>query len=264
GCASAGPDAIYKIVAPISGQLRADVPAAGFNVSLGARSTCPTSTTASLPIVCANASSAGGLEEISLSVVQGQTYYLIVDGAGATDKGAFTMLVTVSPPGCGDGLVAGVEQCDDGNSVAGDGCSSTCTFEPLAGIDTCPGHALTLSGIGADPRVGALTVNTAPLAANYGGSCGGNSKEGVVVVTPPISGTLTAKLTGIDYQPVLYVRSTCIEPTTQLACASDAPTPSSFTRNVTFTVLAGTPYYLFVDGYNGGAGTARLNVTVTP
>ncbi len=38
---------------------------------------------------------------------------------------------------CGDGVVAGNEQCDDGNTVSGDGCSSTCALE--AGY-TCP-HA---------------------------------------------------------------------------------------------------------------------------
>lgn len=30
---------------------------------------------------------------------------------------------------CGDGIVNGSEQCDDGNTVSGDGCSSTCTTE---------------------------------------------------------------------------------------------------------------------------------------
>jgi TonB family protein len=33
-------------------------------------------------------------------------------------------------PVCGDRLVAGDEQCDDGNTVNGDGCSSTCRLEP--------------------------------------------------------------------------------------------------------------------------------------
>jgi cysteine-rich repeat protein len=31
---------------------------------------------------------------------------------------------------CGDGLVYGDEQCDDGNTQSGDGCSSTCALEP--------------------------------------------------------------------------------------------------------------------------------------
>jgi cysteine-rich repeat protein len=34
-------------------------------------------------------------------------------------------------PRCGDGVVDANEQCDDGNVLAGDGCSETCTFEDL-------------------------------------------------------------------------------------------------------------------------------------
>lgn len=265
GCSSTGPDAIFKVVAPIDGVLTAEVPVAGFNVSLGARSTCPSSTTASVPLVCSNTSSENGLEEISFSVKQGDTYYLIVDGTAAAELGPFTMLVNVRPPGCGDGLTSGTEQCDDGNTVAGDGCSPTCTAEALVGLDTCPGYTLPLTGAGADPRTGVLTIDTSKLVANYAGSCGGSSKEGVVVVTPPINGKLTAKLTGISYQPILYARTTCNDPVTEKACDDDAPTPSTASRDITISgVVAGTPYYLFVDGYNGASGLARLNVTVTP
>src|SRR5579864_8894350 len=31
---------------------------------------------------------------------------------------------------CGDGILQPGEQCDDGNSMPGDGCSGTCTIEP--------------------------------------------------------------------------------------------------------------------------------------
>lgn len=265
GCSSLGPDAIFEITAPIDGVLTAGVPVAGFNVSLGARTTCPSSTTASVPLVCANASSDDGQEEISFSVVQGQTYYLIVDGTASTQLGPFTMLVDVRPPGCGDGLISGGEQCDDGNTVNGDGCTSTCTVEALAGIDTCPGYVLPLSGAGEDPRTGVLTIDTSALTANYAGNCGGSSKEGVVVVTPPINGKLTAKLTGITYQTVLYARTTCNDAVSEKACDDDAPVPSTPARDITISgVTAGTPYYLFIDGYNGASGVARLNVTVTP
>lgn len=33
-------------------------------------------------------------------------------------------------PHCGDGKIISGEQCDDGNSYSGDGCSSTCIIEP--------------------------------------------------------------------------------------------------------------------------------------
>lgn len=265
GCSSSGRDAIYTVKAPIDGVLTVEVPSATFNVSLGARSTCPTSTSSSTPIVCSNASSGDGPEEISFSVVKDQVYYVIVDGTSSTEYGPFTMLLNVRPPGCGDGLISGTEQCDDGNLTNGDGCSSTCTTEPLTGLDTCPGYTLALSGTGTEPRTGVVTVDTKPLTANYAGTCGGSSKEGVVVVTPPINGRLTAKLTGIDYHAVLYARTTCNDATTEKACDDDAPTPSTSSRDITISgVVAGVPIYFFVDGYNGAAGVARLNVTVTP
>lgn len=43
--------------------------------------------------------------------------------------------VKINPEVCGNGIVAGTEQCDDGNTVSGDGCSSTCMLEPGW---TCP------------------------------------------------------------------------------------------------------------------------------
>jgi len=52
---------------------------------------------------------------------------------------AFSITVTYSL--CGDGMTAGAEQCDDGNTVSGDCCSSTCQYEasgsPCA-LDTQP------------------------------------------------------------------------------------------------------------------------------
>jgi hypothetical protein len=92
-------------------------------------------------------------------------------------------------------------------------------------------------------------------------------------VTPPITGRLTARLTGLTYHSVLYARTNCTdgasEPfngtsTTLKACDDDAPNPSTNVRDVNFKVTAGTPYYLFVDGYDKSSGIGRLNVTVTP
>ncbi|MEO8553588.1 MAG: DUF4215 domain-containing protein, partial [Kofleriaceae bacterium] len=34
-----------------------------------------------------------------------------------------------SPPGCGDSMISGTEQCDDGNTADGDGCAHDCTLE---------------------------------------------------------------------------------------------------------------------------------------
>jgi cysteine-rich repeat protein len=52
---------------------------------------------------------------------------MLVAEAGAIDA--------ASPLGCGNGVLAGGESCDDGNTNSGDGCSRTCKLEP--GYD-CP------------------------------------------------------------------------------------------------------------------------------
>ena len=44
--------------------------------------------------------------------------------AGTRGGGAFVFQIA-----CGDGIVDGSEQCDDGNTARGDGCSATCTIE---------------------------------------------------------------------------------------------------------------------------------------
>src|SRR2546428_9962874 len=47
---------------------------------------------------------------------------------------------------CGNGIVEGTEECDDGNTTSGDGCSATCQLENTsaicAGIPTVSGTAL--------------------------------------------------------------------------------------------------------------------------
>jgi cysteine-rich repeat protein len=45
----------------------------------------------------------------------------------------YVLDVVYTPIVCGDNIVAGTEQCDDGNTVDGDGCSSTCVLEIVCG-----------------------------------------------------------------------------------------------------------------------------------
>ncbi|MFO0723004.1 MAG: DUF4215 domain-containing protein [Myxococcota bacterium] len=60
-----------------------------------------------------------------------------------TTQSNFTLTTSIRPLGCGDGLLYGSEQCDDGNLVNNDGCSDTCKRE------FC-GDAITQSSEGCD------------------------------------------------------------------------------------------------------------------
>jgi cysteine-rich repeat protein len=58
------------------------------------------------------------------------TYYVKVEEFGNNGTAPFYVLgIKLQPPACGDGILQLGEQCDDGNLVAGDGCSPTCGLE---------------------------------------------------------------------------------------------------------------------------------------
>jgi len=49
-------------------------------------------------------------------------------GTTSPDDGEDTMTITTAPqPVCGDGIPEGIEECDDGNAIEGDGCDPDCT-----------------------------------------------------------------------------------------------------------------------------------------
>ena len=58
------------------------------------------------------------------------------DGVGAHQTCTTTCSLQ-EVPYCGDGAINGTETCDDGNIIAGDGCSATCTTEPLGVVSVC-------------------------------------------------------------------------------------------------------------------------------
>jgi MYXO-CTERM domain-containing protein len=57
------------------------------------------------------------------------TYAIEVTTPGGNPQSSYVVDVHVAPPGCGDSLLETGEQCDDGNTTDGDGCSATCQTE---------------------------------------------------------------------------------------------------------------------------------------
>jgi len=214
-------------------------------------------------LTCDDTAGHGG-QEIVFSVTQGSTYWLAVAGANVSgapkQSGRFTMNVKLVPAGCGDTFVNAPEVCDDGNTASGDGCSSACALESLAGIAACPGHTVALSGAGTDVRKATVTVDTTPLSSNTAGACGGSGPEGVLRIVPDVDGQLQIKATA-NYAVVLHARTTCSDPNTEIPKPSCS---SSTLPVVSAAVLKNTPYYVFVDGMNGQSGVAKLQISVTP
>ncbi len=65
----------------------------------------------------------------------GTVYAHVVESGDDAVVANYTLVVKYTPVICGDGTMGGSEQCDDGTTTAGDGCSSVCKVEGLTEIE---------------------------------------------------------------------------------------------------------------------------------
>jgi cysteine-rich repeat protein len=56
------------------------------------------------------------------------TYFVVVRGDRAAP---YAVTIRATGPGCGNGLLEGAEACDDGDTIAEDGCSASCALEGI-------------------------------------------------------------------------------------------------------------------------------------
>ncbi|MFO0723743.1 MAG: DVUA0089 family protein [Myxococcota bacterium] len=73
------------------------------------------------------------------SLAPGRYYLRVEENGDNATIGTYELTVTLVPAVCGNGILepGANEQCDDHNTMAGDGCSSTCSIEP-EGVLTPP------------------------------------------------------------------------------------------------------------------------------
>jgi cysteine-rich repeat protein len=154
-----------------------------------------------------------------------------------------------------------------GTGTGGTGTGGTGTGGTSSSVeDLCPGQEIVLSGSGDDPRTGSASGDTSNLSADYEGTCATTSiaGEAVYVITPDIDGFLVIDLGGdavTTFDSVLYVRSDCALPSSELAC-NDAVELGG--DGVELEAEAANPYYIFVDGYTSESGPYTVNVELRP
>ncbi len=137
--------------------------------------------------------------------------------------GSLQGAVSPTPPGppavCGDGAVTGGEQCDDGNTLNGDGCSAFCAIEgviPGCTLPTVPGsvkvcnvtnpayrsQVAVINGYNFGASVGTVTINGVAVTPVACGPSSGWSGGSIVVDIPA-----TIPLGTIGAQNVVVTRS---------------------------------------------------------
>jgi cysteine-rich repeat protein len=158
-------------------------------------------------------------------------------------------------PVCGNGAVEGVEQCDDGNSVNGDGCENTCIFSCKPDTTTCDdGNACN-----GTETCGATHTCSMGTALADGASCGTgklckggvciDSTCGDAVITAPEEcddGNVT------DGDGCNSCKFSCLSTDSTRNCSGGDPCAGASTCNdATHTCSKGTP---LADGADCGGG----------
>ncbi|AKU98852.1 hypothetical protein AKJ09_05516 [Labilithrix luteola] len=259
-----GADAVYKIESPMVGRATVRL-SAGFEAIVSVRSTCEDVKT---EIACAETSTDAGAnrELLSFPVYPGSPIYLMVDGYGGA-KGEFTLDVQVQTAFCGNGKAEHPEECDDGNTNDGDGCSKDCMLEDSASVSTCPGMGYRLAASAATPGTISFAGDTTSMTnpSSYGSSVGcspaGAGPNAIYAITPTINGSLTVNLLANYPKAVLHVRRECSDTTTQVDCAVGDTnlTPT----NVSIPVSAEQTVYMFVDGDTSSKGMYTVEAKLT-
>ncbi|MGZ3419032.1 MAG: DUF4215 domain-containing protein [Polyangiales bacterium] len=158
-------------------------------------------------------------------------------------------------PVCGNKVIEGVEQCDDGNMVNGDGCDNTCVFSCKEGSTTCDdGNACN----GAE-SCGADHICKMGTALTDGASCGmGKVCKGAVCVDTTCGDGVTTAPEECDDGNVTNgdgcdsCKFSCLSTDTARNCSGGDPCAGTSTCDDTkHTCSVGTP---LADGTACGSG----------
>lgn len=168
------------------------------------------------------------------------------------------------PPNCGNGTVNAGEQCDDGNTVNGDGCSSGCQNETNGPANDACANAITVAN-------GTLTFNN--LNATTDGpdeaGCsffGRTQVESDIwyVYTATCTGPAVVSLCGSDYDTKLAVYGGNNCPAVNMLGCSDDDCGSGIENvqsRVEFNAAIGLEYLIRVGAFEDAEGTGRLTIS---
>ncbi len=254
----AGSDVVYSFTPDVAGRATVTVDAA-YAALLAVRSACGEKTS---EIACQSLSTPSGKLTKSFPVVAGTPYFLHVDGAGGAG-GGFVMNVEVTTAFCGNGVAELPEQCDDGNTTAGDGCSPECTLETLGDVSTCPGLGYAFEGNSKVSFTGDTSLLTG-TSTSTGDCSSASAKNAIYAITPDVTGSLALELRASYPNAMLHVRRECLSSTYEVDCTPATPTPAT-PIPLKIPVRAGEQVFVIVDGKGSGdVGPYALDVTLTP
>jgi cysteine-rich repeat protein len=274
--AGSGSEIVHRFVMPFDGNFDVSMSAGFDSVSYIRTGTC-----AGAEAICTDSTN---ISSTALSnYTSGTAIFLVVDGYAASAIGSYSLNVAFSrvvgdgqPCGatamahcadglvchtdgatsvcravmCNDGLIEGTEECEDGNTAPGDGCSAMCMLEDQGvGGDTCAAPvALVLAPTGLGSMAAYATGDTTGAAGNYGNECVVGMEDPDVVyslTTTETSDIIVRMIPTMGFNGAVSIRGggDCATASTEISC--DSGTSANYAY--AFGVEPGT-YYIIVDG----------------
>jgi hypothetical protein len=217
---SGGADQVYALDVATRSRLRVRMQST-YDGSLYMRNACGD---ASTEFAC-NEDFGSGTNLINMTIDPGH-YFVFADGANSSDAGDFSLLAETAPL--------------TGSAPAGDTCASAVAWDAAAGT--------------------AVAADTFSAADDLAGSCGGSGSPDTIYRIDIRSRTrVRASFADAEFPPVAYLRSSCTDTTTEIACLN--PMAASGTVALDQTLTPGT-YYLVVDGAGGADAFGAANVSL--
>jgi cysteine-rich repeat protein len=163
------------------------------------------------------------------------------DADGATDCDDDDCVAVCTPPVCGDGLVAPTEECDDSNTLSGDGCSDQCDVEiEIVCATLTPLELGSMDGTTAD-GTNVLSASCVPE----------DGFESIFSYTAPSNGKLYLTLDA-DHDMGVYVLDSCSTEAVVLACANIVL--GGQVESTLVDMVSGASVVVVADGAGPGPG----------
>ncbi len=165
-------------------------------------------------------------------------------------------------PVCGNTIVEAGEQCDDGNTSSGDGCSATCQAESTPFNDDCADAMSIGNGVISFNTGGAGTDGPNELAlCNAGPSPVGSDIW--YCHTASCTGTVTASLCDSSYDTMIAVYDGCTCPMSPSAMDCDDDV-CGLQSSISFQATACDQYLIRVGGFQAAQGAGELALGCVP
>jgi cysteine-rich repeat protein len=182
---------------------------------------------------------------------------LMVSAWTVIEQGDYSVEVEWTDESCGDGVIAGREVCDDGNTASNDGCRADCgAIEYTAACTLAPPLALDAT------ITGDLTNAPNYFTASCSNDIYGSGVDTLYRVTAPAAGTLRISIPESSETLTYAVLDVCGDAGTyhELACARTfIPEP------IEVAVTAGQTVTVLVEGYSPWeAGSFSLRAEMVP